>query len=160
MVEAIDLASVAVEGLSRVVGPDHPVTLIYRSQLGESLLAAGRTTESIATHEGTLKLMEAKLGPDHPHTLTSRNNLANAYQVAGRTAEAVPLHEGTLKLMVSRLGPTTPPPSPPATTSPPPTSRSAAGPRPRHCGATGSPAAARPPSPIGPFSPATSQASA
>jgi serine/threonine protein kinase len=103
--EVLEMAKSAAEGLARILGPDHPDTLISRTNLASACLAAGRTAEATTLHEATLRLFESKLGPDHPHTLTSRNGLASAYDAAGRTAEAITLHEATLKLSESKLGP-------------------------------------------------------
>jgi Tetratricopeptide repeat len=60
----------------RVLGPEHPETLITRSQLarwtGEAGDAAGARDQVAAL----LPIMERVLGPEHPDTLGTRHNLA------------------------------------------------------------------------------------
>ena len=80
----------------RVLGADHPDTLLTRSNLANAYPDAGRTAEAITLYEQNLADQERVLGADHPDTLQARNNLANAYRDAGRTAEAITLHEQTL----------------------------------------------------------------
>ena len=89
----------------RVLGPDHPDTLVSRNNLAVAYRAAGRYAEAIPLHEQALAACERVLGPDHPDTLTSRNNLAVAYRAAGRDAEAIPLHEQALADRERVLGP-------------------------------------------------------
>ena len=72
----------------RVLGPDHPDTLLSRNNLALAYRAAGRTDEAISLNEQTLADRERVLGPDHPDTLKSRDNLANAYRAAGRADES------------------------------------------------------------------------
>ena len=72
----------------RVLGPDHPDTLLSRNNLALAYRAAGRLDEAISLHEQALAARERVLGPDHPDTLRSRNNLATAYRAAGRTDES------------------------------------------------------------------------
>ncbi|MDP4512186.1 tetratricopeptide repeat protein, partial [Nonomuraea turcica] len=67
----------------RVLGADHPHTLISRNNLARAYEAAGDLVRAIPMHEATLAERERVLGADHPHTLISRNNLARAYEAAG-----------------------------------------------------------------------------
>ena len=60
----------------RVLGPDHPDTLLSRNNLALAYRAAGRSAEAIPLSEQTLAVSERVFGPDHPRTLTSRDNLA------------------------------------------------------------------------------------
>jgi tetratricopeptide (TPR) repeat protein len=98
--EGTRLATAAAEPLAvdceRVLGADHPDTLMSRNDLAVAYRDAGRSAEAMPLLERTLADRERVLGADHPDTLMSRNNLAMAYQEAGRTAEAIPLHERTL----------------------------------------------------------------
>ena len=89
-------------------GPDDPETLRLLNYLGLAYTAAERVKEAIATHEGTLKIREAKLGHDHRDTLSSRGNLATAYVRVGRVQEAIALFEPTLKHQGGRAGPRSP----------------------------------------------------
>ncbi|MEW1739757.1 tetratricopeptide repeat protein, partial [Nocardia beijingensis] len=63
----------------RVLGADHPDTLVSRNNLASVYKAAGRVVEAIPLYERTLADRERVLGADHPNTLGSRNNLAGAY---------------------------------------------------------------------------------
>ena len=78
--EAIELLEATLKRQESKLGPDHPDTLISRTNLAIAYQAAGRIADAIKMDEATLKQRESKLGPDHPDTLTSRNNLAEAYQ--------------------------------------------------------------------------------
>ena len=74
----------ALAAQERVLGPDHPHTLLSRNNLAEAYRAAGQTGEAIALHKQNLTARQQVLGPDHPDTLQSRDSLAAAYQKAGR----------------------------------------------------------------------------
>ena len=77
----------------RLLGPEHPETLIARSNLAVSYRRAGRTSEAVALQERVMAESERVFGPGHPNTLTTRGNLASAYWQAGRTDEAITLQE-------------------------------------------------------------------
>ena len=94
--QSILIAEPLLADRERVLGADHPDTLVTRNNLAYAYREAGRTAEAITLNEQNLADQERVLGADHPDTLTSRNNLAIAYQEAGRAAEAIPLFEQTL----------------------------------------------------------------
>ena len=87
------------------LGPDHPSTLISRSNLATAYREAGRLDDAITLFEQNLKDFENLLGPHHPDTLTARNNLATAYREAGRLDDAITLHGQTLEDRTRTLGP-------------------------------------------------------
>ena len=89
----------------RLLGADHPDTLMSRNNLALAYSAAGRTGEATALHEQVLAARERVLGPEHPDTLGSRDNLALAYRAAGRTSEAIALNERALAARERVLGP-------------------------------------------------------
>ena len=93
---SIQIAEPLLADEERVLGADHPDTLITRHNLASAYRDAGRSAEAITMHEQTLAARERVLGVDHPDTLHTRNNLANAYRTVGRTAEAITLFEQTL----------------------------------------------------------------
>jgi hypothetical protein len=64
----------------RVLGPDHPDTLMSRNNLAYGYQSAGNVARAIPIYEQTLADAERVLGPDHPSTLTFRNNLAGAIE--------------------------------------------------------------------------------
>jgi len=94
--QSILIAEPLLADMVRVLGADHPDTLITRNNLARAYYVAGRTAEAITLHEQNLADRERVLGADHPETLNTRGNLANAYRAAGRTAEAITLLEQNL----------------------------------------------------------------
>ena len=80
----------------RILGNDHPDTLISRDNLARAYESNGRLNEAITLYEQTLADSTRILGHDHPSTLASRNNLAGAYESNGRLSEAISLFEQIL----------------------------------------------------------------
>jgi tetratricopeptide (TPR) repeat protein len=93
---AIELGRQTVADSERVLGPDHPDTLVTRSNLAYAYRAAGRPGDAIPLFERTLADFERVLGADHRDTLTAGGNLAGAYEAVGRLGDAIPLLERTL----------------------------------------------------------------
>jgi hypothetical protein len=87
---AIDAGTRTLADCVRVLGPDHPDTLVSRNGLAYAYRAAGRLGEAIPLYEAALADSVRVLGADHPGTLTSRYNLAYVYRAAGRLGEAIP----------------------------------------------------------------------
>ena len=102
--EAIALLEQVLSDSIRLLGEDHPQTLISGNNLANAYREAGRITEAITLLEQVLSDSICILGQDHPHTLAWRNNLANAYQEAGRITEATALHEQVLTDRIRLLG--------------------------------------------------------
>jgi len=90
--------------VERVLGAEHPDTLMFRNNLAIGYKELGRTAEAVKLDEETLKIKERVLGAGHPDTLSARSNLAIGYLAFGRTADAVKLWEETLKIMERVLG--------------------------------------------------------
>jgi tetratricopeptide (TPR) repeat protein len=101
---AIKLGGDLVADYARVLGDDHPGTMMSTNNLAAAHQAAGHVAEAIPLYERTLADRVRVLGDDHPDTLTSQNNLATAYDDAGRVDEAIPLYERTLADSVRVLG--------------------------------------------------------
>jgi tetratricopeptide (TPR) repeat protein len=80
----------------RVLGADHPDTLMSRNNLAGAYKSAGDLDQAIPLYEQTLADRQRVLGADHPDTLMSRNNLASTYQAAGDLDRAIPLLKQTL----------------------------------------------------------------
>ncbi|MEV6559504.1 tetratricopeptide repeat protein [Nocardia sp. NPDC051756] len=93
---ALTAAHDTVIDCGRILGPDHPDTLISRSNLAHVHEAVGRLDKAIPLYEAVLADCERVLGPDHPGTLITRHNLACAYTSAGLFDNAIPLYEATL----------------------------------------------------------------
>lgn len=88
----------------RILGNDHPDTLISRDNLAGAYESDGRLNEAITLYEQTLADCTRILGNDHPSTLASRNNLAGAYESNGRLSEAISLFEQILTDSIRILG--------------------------------------------------------
>jgi hypothetical protein len=58
-----------VDRLRRVLGDEHPTTLICRGNLAMDLVALGREDESQQLHADTTALLRRTLGADHPATI-------------------------------------------------------------------------------------------
>ncbi|WP_214414688.1 tetratricopeptide repeat protein [Sphaerisporangium fuscum] len=93
---AIPLYEATLAEQERVLGADHPGTLISRHNLAGAYESAGDLGRALPLYEATLADCERVLGAEHPDTLTSRHNLAYTYKAAGDLGRAVPLYEATL----------------------------------------------------------------
>jgi hypothetical protein len=67
----------------RVLGSDHPISLITRSNIGKTHLVAGRIDQAITVFEKVLAEEYRILGPEHPETLFTRHNLTMAHILFG-----------------------------------------------------------------------------
>ncbi|MGW2786651.1 FxSxx-COOH system tetratricopeptide repeat protein [Streptomyces populi] len=94
----------ALTAYERMLGEDHPDTLVSRSNLAAAYDQVGDLARAIPLYEQTLSDMLRVLGEDHPDTLVSRNGLAGAYESAGDLARAIPLNEQTLADRLRVLG--------------------------------------------------------
>jgi tetratricopeptide (TPR) repeat protein len=83
-------------GRRRVLGEDHPDTLMSWHNLAYAYRSVGRVDEAITGHEKVLAHNRRVLGDGHPDTLVSRSNLAIAYQSVGRMDEAITEFEEVL----------------------------------------------------------------
>jgi tetratricopeptide (TPR) repeat protein len=90
---AVSTFDEVVASRERLFGPEHPETLVARSNLANSYWSAGRTAEAIVIEKSVASDRERLLGPEHPDTLTSWANLGTSYSSAGRIAEAIDLLE-------------------------------------------------------------------
>jgi hypothetical protein len=88
MEEAADLEEKTLEISRRVLGTEHPDTLISRNNLAAIFAREGRTQEAIELFEETIELTIKVFGTEHPNTLICRISLINAYKQAGRCADA------------------------------------------------------------------------
>ena len=88
----------------RVLGGEHPYTLISRNNLAETLRALGDLTGARKLHEQNLEIYDRVLEAQHPHALTSRNNLALTLRAFGDLAGARKLQEQILEIFERVLG--------------------------------------------------------
>jgi hypothetical protein len=85
MGEALSLFQRTLTDRERVLGPNHPDTVMTRNNVAWAYHGLGLLPEALRLYEQALTDAERVLGPDHPYTLTIRNNLANASRGAGPT---------------------------------------------------------------------------
>jgi hypothetical protein len=71
--------------MRRVLGEDHPETLISASHLAADLRALGEAQAARELDQDTLDRRRRILGEDHPDTLRSTNNLAADLRALGET---------------------------------------------------------------------------
>ncbi len=88
--EAEPLYREALDASRRVLGPEHPDTLISRENNLAFLLAIARPVRrsGAAVSREALDARRRVLGAEHPDTLISVNNLASLFASQGRYAEA------------------------------------------------------------------------
>ena len=77
----------------RVLGEDHPRTLVSASRLALDLHALGQYEQARQLQQDTLTRRRRVLGDDHPRTLASASNLAADLRALGRDDEANQLEE-------------------------------------------------------------------
>lgn len=91
--------------LTRVLGPDVPVTLAIRGNLAHSLGWSGRVDEAITAFERLQADLTRVLGPDAPDTLAIRKHLTYFLARSGRVDEAISALEQPLTDRTRVLGP-------------------------------------------------------
>ena len=87
--EAEALQRKTLEIRERVLGPEHPHTLISLNNLAFSLKSQGQYAEAEAPYRKALGTRERVLGPEHPETLVTLNNLAVTLLSLDRASEAL-----------------------------------------------------------------------
>ena len=80
----------ALEGGRRVLGDDHPDTLIWISNMGTLLMSMGKYTDAEPYNREALEGRRRVLGDDHPNTLSSINNMGYMLESMGKHVEAEP----------------------------------------------------------------------
>jgi tetratricopeptide (TPR) repeat protein len=89
----------------RILGPDHPDTVVAGEQLAEAYLTAGQAADAVPWFEWVLGDRVRALGPDSPGTLAARRRLGHAQVAASQPAEAVTVLEGAVSDYERVLGP-------------------------------------------------------
>ena len=79
------------EAQERLLGLEHPDTLVSVNNLAKLLHAKGDYAAAEPLYRRALEAQERILGPEHPKTLSVLNNLAPLLNATGRLAEAVVL---------------------------------------------------------------------
>jgi tetratricopeptide (TPR) repeat protein len=94
----------ALQGYEKVLGPEHPHTLISVSQLASVLADQGKYEEAEPMQRRALQGREKVLGPEHPHTLTTLHNLAFTLKQLRRVPDALSLLKKCADLRNQVLG--------------------------------------------------------
>ena len=80
----------------RVLGPDHPDTLMAGQYLADACLAAGWAAEALPWFQWVLAKRIRALGPDHPGTIAARCNLGHACVAASQFGDAITVLDGAV----------------------------------------------------------------
>ena len=75
----------------KLVGAEHPDTLISMANLGSTYRDQGRWNEAEQLQIQVMDMTKKIFGADHPDTLTSMENLACTYRDQGRICESAML---------------------------------------------------------------------
>jgi Tetratricopeptide repeat len=102
---ARDLYRRIVDARQRVLGPEHPNTLVARGNLAFWTGAAGDPAAARDQYAALLPVEERVLGPEHPDTLVTRSNLARWVTEAGEPAAARDQYAALLPVLERVLGP-------------------------------------------------------
>ncbi|KAH8795890.1 hypothetical protein DL96DRAFT_1722748 [Flagelloscypha sp. PMI_526] len=88
----------------RILGEEHPDTLITTGNLAVTHSKIGQYRDALRLEEQVLALRTRVLGKEHPDTLMSMSNLATTYSTLGQHPKALELKEKVLTLRTSILG--------------------------------------------------------
>jgi tetratricopeptide (TPR) repeat protein len=102
--EAEPLFEEALRIRERVLGGEHPETLVSVNDLAGLYESQGRYGEAEPLYLRALAASERVLGGEHPDTFISVNNLAGLYVSQGRYGEAEPLYQRALAASERVLG--------------------------------------------------------
>lgn len=100
---AIALLEKSRDTTTKLLGSQHPDTLVSMTALANGYMSAGKLDLALPLHRETLQLRKAILGVKHRDTLTSMNNLAYGYQLEGNLKQAISLYRESLELMKTEL---------------------------------------------------------
>jgi tetratricopeptide (TPR) repeat protein len=101
---ALPLCRHALETCERVLGDEHPDTLIGVNNLAECLRELGDAAAALPLHQRALESRERVLVKEHPQTLLSVNNLSGCLFALGDAAAALPLLQRALESYEQVLG--------------------------------------------------------
>jgi serine/threonine protein kinase/Tfp pilus assembly protein PilF len=101
---ALPLAESALATFRRVLGREHPETLISVSNMGVLLRDLGRLAEAEEMNKEALATRRRVLGEEHPETLTSINNLAGLLQAQGKLDKAEAYYKEAMEKRQRVLG--------------------------------------------------------
>jgi tetratricopeptide (TPR) repeat protein len=81
----------------RVLGREHPDTLVIGERLAQACLAAGRAADAVPWFQWVLTSRIRALGPDHSAVIEARRSLGHALMTAGQFEEAVSVLDGAVR---------------------------------------------------------------
>ncbi|CAG1992066.1 unnamed protein product, partial [Fusarium graminearum] len=102
--EAEELEVGVMEIKKRVLGEEHPSTLMSMANLACIFSDQGRWKEAEELEVGVIEIKKRVLGEEHPSTLISMNNLAITWKDQGRWKEAEELEVGVIEIKKRVLG--------------------------------------------------------
>ncbi|CAI6337008.1 unnamed protein product [Periconia digitata] len=102
--EAEELFVQVIETSSRVLGDEHPDTLLSIANLASTYCNQGRWKEAEELEVQVMEMRKRVLGDEHPDTLTSMINLAFTLKSRGSISKAVLLLENCCRLQGRVLG--------------------------------------------------------
>ncbi len=73
----------------RLLGAEHPDTLLSGQRLADAYLAAGRAADAIPWFQWVLDRLTDNLGPDHPDVIEARRRLGHAFMAALQVPAAI-----------------------------------------------------------------------
>ncbi len=88
-----------------VLGSDHELTLVIRSEFARILHETGNMEEARDIWQALLPVLDETLGPEHKESLSVRHNLGTSYKDLGRFEDAEALIRETLRLRRNAFGP-------------------------------------------------------
>jgi len=94
---AFPLQKAALANRRRVLGEEHPETLISIDAMGLLLLSQSKLSEAEPYLREALEKFRRVLGDEHPETLTSLNNMAALLQDQGKLTESEPYFREVLE---------------------------------------------------------------
>jgi tetratricopeptide (TPR) repeat protein/Cdc6-like AAA superfamily ATPase len=102
--ERAELGVKEVKMSKKVLGEEHPDTLISMNNLASTYREQGRWKEAEELGQQVLEIRKRVLGEEHPHTMISMGNLASTYREQGRWKEAEELGQQVLEIRKRVLG--------------------------------------------------------
>jgi tetratricopeptide (TPR) repeat protein len=101
---ALPLCQRALEARERILGKEHPDTLLSVNNLAGCLETLGDAPAALPLYQRAREARERVLGKEHPVTLASVNNLANCLRTLGNAKAALPLFQRALEAYERILG--------------------------------------------------------
>jgi non-specific serine/threonine protein kinase/serine/threonine-protein kinase len=102
--KALPLLTDLLDRRTKILGRDHPRTLVAINQLGGMYLKMEKVDRALELFQESLSLKQKKYGDDHPETRAAEGNLAVIYRQLGRLDLALPLMQKVLDSLKATMG--------------------------------------------------------